>query len=230
MTCVDPAALIVKYKEFVHGNRPEMRRVVLDAEMLPDIQRAGNIRVVTPNDLLERFLATVRSECQIAAMNKESVLVLIFGHGDQDSYGVSIGGNTDALAPRLTVENMNLAIGNTANVALMMTSCFSGGWVMKTTRRGSKPLVNATMMAAAGPNRVSESWAKSESLGQAAGSIYAPALVKTAIHMQIADEEELENEEEIKSSSAYIGWAKSINDILAMKRRDAIRIILGFSA
>jgi hypothetical protein len=211
---VDPADLIVKYKEFVHGNRLEMRRVVLNAEMLPDIQRAGNIRVIIPNDLLERFLATVRSECQLAALNKESVLVLIFGHGDQDNHGVSIGGKTDALAaPRLTVENLNVAIGNTANVALMMTSCFSGGWVIKTTRDGSKAVLNATVMAAAGPKRVSESWAKSESLGRAVGSIYASALVKAAIQMQIVDEEEVENEDEIKSSSAYVGWAKFIHDI-----------------
>jgi hypothetical protein len=49
------------------------------------------------------------------------------------------------------------AIGNTANVALLMTSCFSGGWVIKTARDESKALLNATVMAAAGPDTVSES-------------------------------------------------------------------------
>jgi hypothetical protein len=211
---VDPADLVVKYKEFVHGNRLDMRRVVLDAEMLPDVQRAGNIRVTTPNDLLGRFLATVRSECQLAATSKEPVLILIFGHGDQGNYGISIGGKTrPSAAPRLTVENLNVAIGNTATVTLMMTSCFSGGWVIKTTRDRSKAMLNATVMAAAGPKRVSESWAKSESSGRAVGSIYASALVKAAIQMQIVDEEEDEVEDEIKSSSAYVGWAKFIHDI-----------------
>ena len=147
---MDPADLVVKYLKFVHGNRLEMRRVVLNAEMLPKLQKAGNIRVITPNDLLERFLATLRTECQLAALNKESVLVLIFGHGDQDSYGVSIGGKTNALtAPRLTIANLNVAIGNTANVALMMTSCYSGGWVKKTNQDRSNALLNATVMAAA---------------------------------------------------------------------------------
>jgi hypothetical protein len=211
---VDPVDLVIKYKEFVHGNRLEMRRVVLDAEMLPDIQRAGNIRIISPNNLLERFLATIRSECQLAALNKESVLILIFGHGDRDSYGVSIGGKATALtAPRLKVEDLKVAVGNTAKVALLMTSCFSGGWVIKKARDGSKAMLNATVMAAAGPKMVSESWAKSESSGRAAGSIYASALVKAAIQMQIVDEEEDENEDEIRSSSAYVGWAKFIHDI-----------------
>jgi hypothetical protein len=211
---MDPVDLVIKYKEFVHGNRLETSRVVLDAEMLPDIQRSGNIRVITPKDLLERFLATVRSECRLAALNKESVLILIFGHGDQDGYGVSIGGKTDPIvAPRLTVENMKIAIGETTNVALLMTSCFSGGWVIKKTQDGSKAMLNASVMAAAGPTKCSESWAKSESIGRASGSIYASALLKAAIQMQFVDEEEGENEEEIRSSSAYVEWTKFIHDI-----------------
>jgi hypothetical protein len=214
LTCVDPVDLVVKYKEFVHGNRLEMRRVVLDAEMLPDIEKTNNIRVIKPKHLLERFLATVRSECKLAASNEESVLILILGHGDEDTYGVSIGGKTDSLvAPRLTVENLNIAIGNTANVTLLMTSCFSGGWVIKTARDESKALLNATVMAAAGPETVSESWAKSDSIGRAAGSIYASALVKAAMQMQIAEEEGVEDEDEIRSSPAYVGWAKFIHDI-----------------
>jgi hypothetical protein len=212
LTCVDPAHLVTQYKESVHGNRSEMRRVVLDAEMLPDIQKAGNIRVVTANDLLERFLSTVRAECQIARSNQESVLILIFGHGDTGSYGVAIGGSrATATAPRLQIESMRIAIGNTPNVALVMTSCYSGGWVIKETPDRTKAL-NATMMTAAGPGKFSESWAKSESSGRAAGSIFASALVKAAIKMQIQDEEEDENEDEITSSSAYVGWAKLICD------------------
>jgi hypothetical protein len=125
---LDPADLVAKYKEFVHGNRLEMRRVVLDAGMLPEIQRSQNIRVVAPNDLLEQSLATVRSECQLAASKRESTLILIFGHGNQDNYGVAIGGTCRLQnAPRLTVQSLNVAIGNTTKVALLMTSCYSGG-------------------------------------------------------------------------------------------------------
>lgn len=205
--------MVVKYKEFEHGSHLEMRRAVLNAEMLLDIQRAGNLCVTTPKDLLERFLATIRREGQIAAVNEESVLLLIVGHGDLDNYGVLIGGETDATAaPRLTIENLNNLIGNIANVALVTTSCFSGGWITKVTRHGSKAVRNATAMAAKRSKLVSECWAKSESSGRAKGSIYASALVNAAIRMQTMDEED-EIEEEMKSSSAYIEWAKFIHDI-----------------
>ena len=86
LTCVDPANLVSKYKEFVHSNHLEIRPIVLDTEMLLDIQRAGNICVVTPDDLPERFLATVRSKCRLAVSNQESVLFLIFRHSDKNTY------------------------------------------------------------------------------------------------------------------------------------------------
>ena len=92
-----------------------------------------------------------------------------------------------------------------------MTSCFSGGWVTKKVQDGSRAVLNATVMAAAGPRVYSESWAKSESSGRAAGSIYASALVKAAMKRQTVDDEDVENE--IKSSSAYVGWANFIYDI-----------------
>jgi hypothetical protein len=59
---MDPKTLIFKYKEYVHGNRHEMRRVVLDASMLSDVLAAGDIRIESPNELLSTFLGTVRTE------------------------------------------------------------------------------------------------------------------------------------------------------------------------
>lgn len=199
----------------MHGNRLEMRRVVLDRSMLPSIQAAGNIRVTTPKILLERFWATVRSECQIAAQQNQPVLILIFGHGDPDTYGVSIGGETSPdVAPRLKVTDLETAIGKITDVSLLMTSCYSGGWVIKSNDVSSKPILNATVMTAAGPSFQSESWAKSQSCGRAAGSIYASALLQAAIKMQIQDEKEDEdyNNNEIRSSLTYVGWAKLIYD------------------
>ena len=213
LTCVDPNYLVLKYTEYVHGNRLEMRRVVLDSSMLPSIQAAGNIQVTTPKVLVERFLATVRSECQIATQQNQPVLILIFGHGDSETYGVSIGGETSPdTAPRLKVADLKIAIGEVANVSLLITSCYSGGWVIKSNSDSSKPILNATIMAAAGPDIESESWVKSESCGRAAGSIYASALVQAAIKMQIQDEKEDEDEDEIRSSLTYARWAKSIQD------------------
>ena len=94
--------MVSKYKEYIHDNRLEIRRIVLDTEMLSEIQRAGNIRIVTPNDLLERFLATVRSACQLAVSNQESVLILIFGHSDEDTYGVAADGEAAAVSRLLS--------------------------------------------------------------------------------------------------------------------------------
>ena len=66
LTCLDPQMLVDKYVEYAHGNRLGDRRIVLDSTLLPDILAAGNMRVVPPSLLLERSLATIRSECRIA--------------------------------------------------------------------------------------------------------------------------------------------------------------------
>ncbi|ELR08992.1 hypothetical protein GMDG_00610 [Pseudogymnoascus destructans 20631-21] len=68
-------------------------------------------------------------------------------------------------------------------------------------------------MAAAGSKTMSESWAKSESSGQATGSIYASTILQSAIQMQIATKEGVESQEDIETSPSYVGWAKFIHDI-----------------
>jgi hypothetical protein len=209
---MDPKTLVSKYREYVHGNRLEMRRVVLDSNMLPSVLAAGDIQIDSSNDLLSSFVGTVRTECQIAAQNQQSVLILIFGHGAEEGYGVAVGGvSTPDKCPRLTTQTMSKAIGKAADVTLLMTSCYSGGWVIKSNRMTSKAMLNATMMTAAGPGNASESWAISGSSGRAAGSIFASALLKSAIKQQIREEGD-EEEEEIMASSSYLGWAKLIYD------------------
>lgn len=72
LTCVKPETLTLKYGEYAHGKATGERRIVLDQAMLPD---TADIRVVDTsrksqkNDLLERFLGTLRSECQEAIRN-----------------------------------------------------------------------------------------------------------------------------------------------------------------
>ncbi|KFY46316.1 hypothetical protein V494_00498 [Pseudogymnoascus sp. VKM F-4513 (FW-928)] len=211
LTCVDPVHLVTKYKEFVHGNPLGTRRVVLDESMIPSTKQPNNMRVLAPDILLERFLSSVEHECKEATRHDQNVLILIFGHGDSESFGVAIGGKTAVhAAPRLTIAKMDNAIRHTQHVAMIMTSCYSGGWIMKRSQDKSKAALNITIMAAAGHKQVSESWAKSESTGRAAGSIYASAIVQSAIQMQTADKEGVESKEEIESSTSYIGWAKFI--------------------
>lgn len=143
---------------------------------------------------------------------QQPVLILIFGHGNPETYGVAIGGKGDPdVAPRLDIKSLRPAIGRTANVTLLMTSCFSGGWVVQTDRMTSKPVLNATLMTAAGPEDSSESWPKSESSGRAGGSIFVTALLRSAIKQQTQEAGD-ETEDEITESSAYLGWAKLIFD------------------
>lgn len=48
-----------KYKRYTHGNRLGDRRIVLDNQPLSGIAAAENIRLIQPELLLERVLATL---------------------------------------------------------------------------------------------------------------------------------------------------------------------------
>ncbi|KAI9770398.1 MAG: hypothetical protein M1840_003284 [Geoglossum simile] len=169
--------LVDKYVEYAHGNRLGDRRIVLDSTLLLDILAAGNMRVVPPSLLLERSLATIRSECRIAKDLDQPVLILIFGHGDQYTGGVSIGGQKTSDAPRLTIASMKQAIGKGIDVSILMTSCYSGCWIVN-------PQLTVSAMTAAGPENMSESWAQSQSSSRTTGSIYASAVLQALIKME----------------------------------------------
>jgi hypothetical protein len=172
---------VAKYGEYAHGNRLEVRQVVLDQAMLPGILSTGNIRVVPSDILCERFLATVQSECRIAEKSNQPVLLLIFGHGDDGTYGVFLGCRKDGKIVEeslLRIDLIKRSIHRKVNIAALMTSCFSGGWVIR-------PDLNTTVVAAAGPDIESESWPKSESTGKVTGLIYASAVLQSLIKMQM---------------------------------------------
>ena len=55
------------------------------------------------------------------------MLLLVFGHGDADTNGISIGGEGEPSdAPRLKVDSMKVATGYGTMAAIVLTSCFSG--------------------------------------------------------------------------------------------------------
>jgi hypothetical protein len=72
---------------------------------------------------------------------------------------------------------MKQAIGQGVDVGMLMTSCYSGYWTVK-------PQLNVSAMTAAGPKKMSESWAQSQSLSRATGSIYASAVLQALIKME----------------------------------------------
>lgn len=98
LTSEDPQVLVSKYKEYVHGDSKKERRIVLDQQQMPSVLGSNNLRIVPRRDLLERFLNTVRSEAQKAVVNKATLIILIFGHGNtREEGGVWIGGGNDVL-------------------------------------------------------------------------------------------------------------------------------------
>jgi hypothetical protein len=189
MACVSPRTLVEKYEEFAHGDPRTERRVVLDKSMLPQIENAGDIRVVAPNELLPLFLAHLEEESRNAAHGNVPLLVLVFGHGEPDNFGISIGGTGRSdEAPKLTIRDFKARLHPHAQVSLLVTSCFSGGWVIKPScgLSGARPLLNITTMAAAGADEedFSFAWDSSNSCGRATGSVYATALRQSLIQME----------------------------------------------
>ncbi|QKX56688.1 uncharacterized protein TRUGW13939_03794 [Talaromyces rugulosus] len=87
MTSEDPERLVLKYKEYAHGDPRGERRIVLDKHILPAIRQSSSVRVLPRSDLLQRFISTLKEQSRLAKENSEHLLVLIFGHGDMDTFG-----------------------------------------------------------------------------------------------------------------------------------------------
>ncbi|PGG99021.1 hypothetical protein AJ79_08720 [Helicocarpus griseus UAMH5409] len=175
-TCVELRTLVLKYKEYVHASRSGDHRVVPDKTLLDGIEARKNILVIPSKDLLERFLATLRSETQLAAKEDQPVRVFIFGHGEQGNYGFAIGGEGSVdSAPKLTLQKFNSAIYTGVDVSLFTTSCYSGGWAIKPMRGSSlSPAnkLNISRTTAVNEEETSREWACSQSCGRARRSIY----------------------------------------------------------
>lgn len=220
LTCCEPKDLVEEYTRYAHGNPFRERRVVLEERLLNDIYAPGTLRVVAPNVLLDRFLITVKEECEAAVKNNQNVLLLVFGHGDQSTYGVTIGSNAvktfhEHTAPRLRTNQLKLAVGKKAQCTLLMTSCYSGGWAMR-------PDLNLTIITAAGPEKESLSWKRSSSL-RFSGSIAASAICEAIFETEIKDTENKGkpemDDEELRDTETYAEMGCLIYDRLKQTDR-----------
>ncbi|KAL4943013.1 hypothetical protein BDV06DRAFT_221620 [Aspergillus oleicola] len=236
LTCVDPKTLVSKYNEYAHGSRSGDRRVVLDETLLDRIEASKNIRVIPPKDLLERFLATLRSETQIAARENQPVLVFVFGHGEEGNFGVAIGDEGSAEnAPRLTRQKFNSAIRTGVDLTLLITSCFSGGWVLKPMGElllSPAKKLNISGMTAVNDKETSRAWACSQSCGRAAGSIHATAVLNALVKMSTMSSRDsfdtiLGEDEELTASPTYINLCSSVYE--AYKEHDPFYSTHGIS-
>lgn len=182
LTCENPQQLINKYAAYAHG-QPEDRRVVLEANMIPQLEKDNNIRVFERGELLQDFLRTFESECKIAAQTHQPILLLVFGHGDEFTHGIGIGGTgADEGAPRLKIEHIRRILrGLDVSVTLLTTACYSGGWVYQPALNISA--VTASAATASGPENETLSWWMSVG-GRFHGSFWATAVTQAFIKFE----------------------------------------------
>ena len=179
LTCVDPATLVKKYRQFVHGDPRGERRIVLEESML---QQVKDVLVFSPNDLLERFYSYVADACKQTKNTQRPILLLLFGHGQKETHAITVGG-TGAYpnCPRITKEIFRQAIlrnNSNANISLFTTSCYGGGWSKEVT-------LNITTMTASSDRKSSLSWPQSESYGRCCGSRYATGVARALIRTEL---------------------------------------------
>lgn len=176
--CESPRNLVEKYTTYGHGERKEDHRIVLDSNLLPGIENDPNVRIFERKDLLQDFLRTFQGECKVAASLNQPVVLMVFGHGSPDTYGVAIGGRGSPLnAPRLHIKHIIASLrGLDVSLTILLTSCYSGGWVLQ-------PQLNVSALTATGPDIESLSWPHSIG-GRYHGSIFATAVREAFIKME----------------------------------------------
>ena len=165
--CLDLYDLVKKHHKYLHGNHFQ-RKVVLDAEILAKAAHSQHCpKPIKDTLLISEFKNAVRSEC-IAAdeAGHQNVLVLTFGHGDPDTYGIYLGSERH----KFTIKMLEKAIEDlNVNITFLSTACFSGGWACA-------PSINKATITAAGDKNRSRSWAGP--IGRACGSMYTTAVIE----------------------------------------------------
>ncbi|KAL2063113.1 hypothetical protein VTL71DRAFT_6185 [Oculimacula yallundae] len=186
-SCCSPHNLISQHTRYVHGPENGVagdRRIVMNKAMLPSNNMAAGFRICEPKDLLERFLATLKSEIAEAAKTNQPVLVLVFGHGKENTSGIFIGCDQGG-SEVLTNDRLASVLKREVPTTFVFTSCFSGGWIMKPNSDEyfhTKPKFNHTFLTAAGAENESLSWDVSQTIGQqAGGSVFATCLINSMI-------------------------------------------------
>lgn len=173
MHSLDLDELVRQHTHYLHGNPYKSRRVVLDSDILKRAQ-SGNFPLVRVprTDLKKRFQQRIREECTEAEKSNANVLLLIFGHGQPTGHGIDVGETGDNGRSTFKIKELRSVLkGVKANVTLLTTAFFSGGWTCH-------PLLNISTMTAAGREEMKKSWRKSGSSGRASGSMFATAIIQ----------------------------------------------------
>lgn len=194
-----------KYREYAHGKRHGERRIVLDESLLSAV--TPSIRVVEAEILLERFVKTVEEQAKIACQNSETLLVMIFGHGYKHKHTIAIGGNRKTKKSHLLeIELLKRVIPKGINVTLLLTSCFSGGWLIQPSFSKTSH-INATGVAWSGPEKETRPWSIRKSFGRACGTSVATSILQKMIEFETEAEEHRTFEH-----PTYVGFSTAVYD------------------
>jgi len=168
ITAESPDYLVKKYKTYLHGNPYQERKIVLDAHVVAE-GIEDNLHVAGRDELCTVFKEKLKQEAEAARKARQSLLVMIFGHGDEETRGMLLGHSVPDHLFHLT--DFRTAVGDAIRTTLFTTACYSGGWVVHKD-------LNITMLAAAGPYEESHSWNASPSVGRYCGGVYSSALLE----------------------------------------------------
>ncbi|KAL8938990.1 MAG: hypothetical protein Q9216_003600 [Gyalolechia sp. 2 TL-2023] len=166
--CLDLDLAVQLHTRFLHGNPYKKRKVVLDNAILQQTKSARDQpQHFSETDLYHKFCAKLKDECEAAEKTGANVLVLMFGHGEQQNFGIYLGSRPKPFkqsAFRYAMKGLN------AQVTMLTTQCYGGGWTCM-------PAINFSAWAYAGKDRTSKSWRYSGSCGRACGSMFATAII-----------------------------------------------------
>lgn len=158
-TAADPRKLVEKYTELLHGNPCEDCKVCLSQELL-DNKQLTDVTLVKPTQMIDRFLAEAKAASELARRSNAPLLLLVFCHGLPSFQLVLDSENKNK---GLSILSLKGVLEPGAQVTLVTTACYSGGWV-------THPDFNYTTIAAAaneGLLGLSNAWPDSQSIARA---------------------------------------------------------------
>ncbi|KAF8428672.1 hypothetical protein EV426DRAFT_585308 [Tirmania nivea] len=155
---------IVDHGDIVHGNPFRERKVVCS--------RRNPLHDVTEcavEDIRNAFLQQLRAVCRTCQTSDKLLLVMV-GHGEEETYGLCIGEEEreEVLLRSEVDEITNAYLPAGTNVAIILTSCYSGGWLS----------VDSSVMAAVSKDHESDSYQRSAS-ECLRGGLFTQALINT---------------------------------------------------
>lgn len=165
LTAEDPHKLVDRYGNYLHGNPCRTRKVVLSRSQLDHGFASQNLTIVNASELKTRFIEYLKQEVQEAQEKDQRILLLMFGHKNDDAKGVWL------CDERFDFKELQAIIGARIDITIMSTACYSGGWTV----------LNHVHKTAVSPTRASEEslpWPKSISAGPSCGGLYISPLIK----------------------------------------------------